>query len=197
LIWRRLLVHGEASLGELHYALQIVFGWSDEHSHRFRIHGKEYGIPQPGGMLFSEDARHVPLSRFRLHCGERFRYEYDFTAGWKLDLRLEQVLPFEPASVLPSCVGGKRAAPPEDCGGARDYLQRLDEHRCPFEDLAVMAEAVQRLIDSDGDRRAIGDLDELRRSVERVEAYQAFQPQRFGRRSVNRLLQAVAAEVSR
>jgi hypothetical protein len=22
----------------------------------------------------------VPLSRFRLHCGERFRYEYDFTA---------------------------------------------------------------------------------------------------------------------
>jgi hypothetical protein len=36
----------------------------------------------------------VPLSRFRLQCGERFRYEYDFTADWKLDIRLEGVLPF-------------------------------------------------------------------------------------------------------
>jgi hypothetical protein len=44
----------------------------------------------------------VPLSRFRLHSGERFRYEYDFTADWKLDLRLERVLPFDPERALPS-----------------------------------------------------------------------------------------------
>jgi Plasmid pRiA4b ORF-3-like protein len=47
-------------------------------------------------MFFREDARRVPLSRFRLHSGERFRYEYEFTADWKLDIRLEQVLPFDP-----------------------------------------------------------------------------------------------------
>jgi len=29
------------------------------------------------------------LGRFGLHCGERFRYEYDFTADWTLDIRLE------------------------------------------------------------------------------------------------------------
>jgi hypothetical protein len=40
-----------------------------------------------------EDARRVPLFRFPLHCGERFRYEHDFTADWKLDIRPERVLP--------------------------------------------------------------------------------------------------------
>ena len=126
LIWRRLLVVSETSLGELHEILQSAFGWSGEHLHRFLIHGVAYGIPNSGGIVFREDARGVPLSRFRLHCGERFRYEYDFTADWKLDIRLERVLPFDPKRALPSCIGGRRAAPPEDCAGALDYLKRLD-----------------------------------------------------------------------
>ena len=141
LVWRRLLVESQSSLAELHYALQVIFDWSNESLHRFRIHGKDYGIPQGAGMVFHEDARRVPLSRFRLRCGERFRYEYDFTADWKLDLRLEKVLPFDPGRPLPVCTAGRRSAPPEDCCGARDYLERLDRHRYPFEDMAVIAEA--------------------------------------------------------
>jgi hypothetical protein len=95
LIWRRLLVVSETSLGELHEMLQSAFGWSGEHLHRFLINGVAYGIPHVGGIVFREDARGVPLSRFRLHCGERFCYEYDFTADWRLDIRLEGVLPFD------------------------------------------------------------------------------------------------------
>ena len=195
LVWRRLLVTSDTSLAGLHDALQIAFDWSGEHVHRFRIHGKDYGIPQWGGMVFDEDPRRIPLSHFRLRCGERFCYEYDFTADWKLDLRLEKVLPFDPSRAIPLCVAGRRAAPPEDCCGVRDYLERLDRHRYPFADLAVMAEAVQRLLDSDGDRKAIGDLDELREAVERVEAYQEFQPERFERRQVNRQLRTIHREV--
>ena len=126
LVWRRLLVVSTTSLGELHEILQDAFGWSGEHLHRFLIHGVAYGIPHLGGVVFREDARGVPLSRFRLRCGERFRYEYDFTADWKLDIRLERALPFDPKRALPSCIGGRRAAPPEDCAGALDYLKRLD-----------------------------------------------------------------------
>ena len=192
LIWRRLLVSNETSVAELHDILQIVFGWSGEHLHRFRIHGRDYGVPQWGGMVFEEDARQVPLSRFRLHKGERFRYEYDFTSDWKLDIRLEQTLPGNARQAIPWCIGGRRAAPPEDCGGVRDYFERLDQHRCPIEDLAVLAEAMQRLLDSDGDRQAIGDLDELREALQRVEAYQEFQPNRFDRREANRQLRALA-----
>ena len=133
LVWRRLLVLKETSLAELHGILQTAFDWSGEHLHRFLVHGRAYGILYLGGIVFREDARPVPLSRFRLHCGERFRYEYDFTTNWKLDIRLERALPFDPDRVLPSCIGGNRTAPPEDCAGALDYLKRLDctEATCP------------------------------------------------------------------
>jgi hypothetical protein len=196
LVWRRLLVASKTSLAELHEILQTAFAWSGEHLHRFLIYGAAYGVPCLGGIAFREDARRVLLSRFRLHCGERFRYEYDFTADWKLDLRLERVLPFDPERALPSCIGGNRAAPPENCAGALEYLQRLDGHRShlPLEELNLMAEAVRRFLDSEGDRQAIGDLDELREAVDRVEAYRAFQPDRFDRRALNRQLRALAQE---
>src|SRR5258708_33229305 len=126
LIWRRLLVVSETSLGELHEILQSAFGWSGEHLHRFLIHGVAYGIPHVGDIVFREDARGVPLSRFRLHCGERFRFEYDFTADWKFDIRLEGALRFDPKRALPSCIGGRRAVPAEDFGGGLGYFQPQD-----------------------------------------------------------------------
>jgi hypothetical protein len=170
LVWRRLLVVSTTSIAELHEILQNAFGWSGEHLHRFLIHGAAYGIPHLGGIVFREDARQVPLSRFRLHCGERFRYEYDFMADWKLDIRLERTLSFDPKRALPSCIGGSRAAPPEDCAGAWDYLKRLDWHRSHL------------------------PVDELREAVERVKAYQDFQPNRFDRRELNRKLRALAQD---
>ena len=196
LVWRRLLVASDTSLAQLHQILQRAFAWSDEHLHRFLIHGTAYGLPRLGGISFRDDARRVPLSRFRLHRGEHFRYEYDFTADWKLDLRLERVLPFDPKRKLPSCTGGSRAAPPEGCAGAWAYLQRLDEHKShlPLEELGLMAEALQRWLDAEGDRHALGDLDEFREAVDHVEAYRAFQPDRFDRRALNRQLRALAQD---
>jgi len=196
LVWRRLLVASDTNLAQLHEILRRAFAWSDEHLHRFLIHGAAYGVPRLGGIAFREDARRVPLSRFRLHGGERFRYEYDFTAAWQLDLRLERVLPFDPKCVLPSCTGGSRAAPPEGCAGALDYLQRLDGHKShlPLEELSLMAEALRRWLDAEGDRHALGDLDELREAVDCVEAYQAFQPDRFDRRALDRQLRALTPD---
>ena len=192
LVWRRLLMVSETSLGELHEMLQSAFGWSGEHLLRFLIHGVAYGIPQVGGIVFRQDARRVPLSRFRLHCGERFRYEYDFTADWKLDIRLEGVLPFDSKRALPSCIDGRRAAPAEDWAGAWDYLKRLDWHRShlPIDEMLIIVEALRRILDSDGDRHAIGYLDELREAVDRVKAYQDFQPGKFDRRELNRQLRS-------
>ena len=40
MIWRRILVHGGSSIAQLHDIIQIAFGWSDSHLHRFRIHGR-------------------------------------------------------------------------------------------------------------------------------------------------------------
>jgi hypothetical protein len=54
-----------------------------------------------------------------------------------------------------------------------------------------MADAIQRFLDPGGDRKAIGDLDELRDAMDRVTAYQRFQPNRFDRREANLRLQAL------
>jgi Plasmid pRiA4b ORF-3-like protein len=53
MIWRRLVVSTDNSLADLHHVIQIAFAWTDYHLHRFRIHGKEFGIPRLGGPWYS------------------------------------------------------------------------------------------------------------------------------------------------
>ena len=197
IIWRRLLVSSQTTIAQLHQYIQVAFDWSGEHLHRFRIHGKDYGIADLGGMSFDDDPHQVPLSRFRLHPRESFRYEYDFTANWRVDIRLEEILPQE-QRVLPVCVGGRAAPPGEEYAGALVYLQRLDRHRheFPFEALGKMAEVIGRWLDAGEGRQALGDLDELRKAAERVRAYQEFQPGRCDRREINRKLRAIGQEAA-
>jgi Plasmid pRiA4b ORF-3-like protein len=192
LIWRRLLVRSDTTLAHLHDIIQIVFHWSDEHLHSFYLHGRAYGSN-------GADTRHVPLSEFRFHRGERFRYVYDFIANWACDIRVEAILSLDPKWCYPVCIGGKRAAPPEDCRGAWAYMERLDQHRShpPIEAMLVAAEAVQALLETDPHasvREAVRDLDELREAVNCLEAYQQFQPEHFRRRHINAQLHARAGD---
>jgi Plasmid pRiA4b ORF-3-like protein len=50
-------------------------------------------------------------SRFRLHLRESFRYEYDFTANWRVDIRLEKIRSADGRRIRPICSGGLRADP--------------------------------------------------------------------------------------
>jgi Plasmid pRiA4b ORF-3-like protein len=190
LIWRRLLVHSETTLAQLHTILQVVFAWSDKHLHSFHIHGREYGSS-------GASTRAVRLRAFCLHRGERFRYVYDFGAYWECDIRLEVLLPLAPRRVYPVCTGGKRAAPPEDCRGAWGYLERLDQHRLypPLEAMGVVAEAISTLLAANPQtsvREALGDLEEFREAVDCLDAYQQFRPDHFDRHEVNTQLQSLA-----
>ena len=189
LICRRVLVHSHTTLAHLHAILQILFAWSDEHLHSFHIHGREYGsrgAPTHG----------VLLRDLCLHRGERFRYVYDFGASWECELRLEALLPLAPRRVYPVCIGGKRAAPPEDCRGAWGYLEWLDQHRLspPLEAMGVVAEAINTLLAAAPQtsvREALGDLDAFREAVDCLDAYEQFRPDHFARHGVNTHLHAL------
>jgi hypothetical protein len=192
LIWRRLLVRSDTTLAHLHDILQIVFHWSDEHLHRFHIHGREYGSS-------GAPTCRVLLSDLCLHRGERFRYVYDFGADWACDICLEAILLPAPRRVYPVCLAGKHAAPPEDCWGAWAYMERLEQHRLylPLEAMVVVADAISTLLEADPQtsvRAALGDLDDLREAVDRLEAYQAFQPDHFDRGLINKRLRAWGQE---
>lgn len=91
LIWRRLEVTVGTTVARLHAIVQTAFGWSGEHLHRFVIGGTEYGISYLGGPGFRDDARQVRLAGLGLREGERFAYEYNFYAAWRVDLRVEQI----------------------------------------------------------------------------------------------------------
>jgi hypothetical protein len=70
----------------------------------------------------------------------------------------------------------------------------LHRSHLPIDEMLIMVEAMRRILDFDGDRHAIGDLDELREAVDRVKAYQDFQPDRFNRRELNLQLRALAQD---
>jgi hypothetical protein len=172
----------------LHATLQIIFAWSDVHLHSFHIHGKEYGGSRVSGPSFEDDPRQVRLGQLCLHRGERFTYVSTFIDHWVCDLRLEAVLPLDSVCDYPLCLGGKRAAPPEDCGGAWAYLQRVDRHHVPLEAMAVIGRVLNRLLEADDHatmRQVIGDRDTFREAVDQLDSSLRFRPEHFDRRDVN------------
>jgi hypothetical protein len=58
-------VRSDGTIVDLHYTLQIATGWTDSHLNRFVIHGREYGVPHIGGIVFSSNPEKVRLSDFR------------------------------------------------------------------------------------------------------------------------------------
>ena len=183
MIWRRLVMRTDSSLADLHDAIQIAFGWSDFHLHRFRIHGRDYGVNRPGGLGFSRDARTVRLADFRFRPNERFLYEYDFGDGWQHEVRIERGLTLEVERTYPACVGGQRAAPPEDCGGPWAFLERRDA--VPWQ-VRECLEHLTEWVD-------VGDLDTVRDHLEAIEDLREWLDlDRFDRRAVNRRLRLFA-----
>jgi hypothetical protein len=120
-VWRRLLIPGEIPLHHLHGVIQAAMGWYDYHMHVFSTDSGEYGVSDPElGFL---DERRTTLSAHLCDPGDRIRYTYDFGDDWEHELRLEEVLHAHPEQLYPTCVAGKGACPPEDCGSLWGYAR--------------------------------------------------------------------------
>jgi hypothetical protein len=57
---------------------------------------------------------------------KRFRYVYDFGDDWEHEVIVEKVERVDPDQPYPFLITGKRACPPEDCGGIYGYLHLLE-----------------------------------------------------------------------
>jgi len=51
---------------------------------------------------------------------------YDLGDNWMHLVELESILPTEKGVSYPVCIGGKRNASPDDCGGTRGYEEMLE-----------------------------------------------------------------------
>lgn len=130
-IWRRLDVRSDLRLDVVHRVLQAAFGWTDSHLWRFSIGGDPF---DPASQLFlcpwdheegeADDDGGIPASAVRLDetlqaLGDTLSYIYDYGDNWELIVQLEHVEPATPGIPSAVVVDGRRAAPPEDCGGRR------------------------------------------------------------------------------
>ncbi|MFD8410892.1 hypothetical protein ACFV2Q_03830 [Streptomyces sp. NPDC059650] len=134
-LWRRLVLPSDTSLGTLHDAIQVAFGWHGGHLHLFtdefgrgygdaaRLTGIDLGF---GHEVGDEDA--TALGDVLAEEGTRLRYVYDFGDDWEHGITLEKSLPRPVgAERTVRCVGGRRAdVPAEDIGGVWGLAEVLE-----------------------------------------------------------------------
>jgi hypothetical protein len=131
-IWRRVLVPADIHLGKLHCVIQATMGWRGGHLHGFTVGYRQeavyYGPKMPADMddYDAKDESRARLNSVLPAVKAKLEYEYDFGDSWEHTVVLEKILPPVDGQTYPSCIGGERACPPEDCGGIWGYYQLLE-----------------------------------------------------------------------
>jgi hypothetical protein len=162
-VWRRIQVADATTLNELHLMIQEIMDWENYHLHQFTIGRTFYGQPQPDYGLEFKNENPVKLSQ--VISGEKFKflYTYDFGDDWEHEILVEKILPPADGVSYPICLTGKRACPPEDCGGIWGYKEMLEALQDPEH---PEYETYQDWIDEDFDPEAF-DLDEINQRLKR------------------------------
>lgn len=134
-IWREILAPASYSLWDLHVAIQDSMGWLDYHLHEFRFRDFEQGdallIGIPSDELWEDlpevqPGWEIPVTEYLSQPGQQAEYEYDFGDSWLHAVTLVSIEPRKKGTRYPECVAGKRACPPEDCGGIHGYQELLE-----------------------------------------------------------------------
>jgi hypothetical protein len=124
-IWRRIQVGGHTNLAKLHDILQITMGWTNSHLHQFVVKDHVYSDPS-FELEYATSENAITLDRLELQPKMRFGYEYDMGDYWQHDILVEKIIAPESGIRYPRCLTGKRACPPEDCGGIGGYYALLE-----------------------------------------------------------------------
>jgi len=123
-VWRRLLVQGGMTLGDLHHAIQAAMGWHDCHLHAFEIDGRQYGDPRTVDDVANE--KRLTVNGLMKSGISSFAYTYDFGDNWEHIIAIEKTQPAIAGQSYPACIAGARNCPPEDCGGPWGYQELLE-----------------------------------------------------------------------
>ncbi len=139
-IWRRIQVPCNATFWDLHVAIQDAMGWLDHHLHEFTIsttspqHALHIGVPDEDSQPFESlkdgpsilPGWEIPVAAILNLAHRKATYAYDFGDGWEHEVLLEKIQPITKNAVYPRCSAGRRACPPEDCGGPPGYERLLE-----------------------------------------------------------------------
>ncbi len=132
-IWRTLLVRGDTNLGLLHAIFQVAMGWTNSHLHQSVAGHERYGDPaKTSEDLGDYDENKTTLMKIAPRAKSWFVYDYDFGDSWEHLVVVEKIhAPDVPPKYFASCLDGRRACPPEDCGGIWGYMDFLKAVKNP------------------------------------------------------------------
>jgi len=177
-IWRRLLVPADCTMEALHCAIQTAMGWTGTHLYVFRTKNRLIEIPDPDGMDDGtgfgfgltvmpkrEDSAKVRLNEVA-KPGEKITYEYDLGDGWEHAIMVEKAIKADDMTARKAeCLKGKRACPPEDCGGPWGYQRLLELLDTPEQELDVDDRETLEWIGGEWDAEAF-ELDDINNALD-------------------------------
>jgi hypothetical protein len=117
-VWRRIEFPSAMRLDQVHAVIQVAFFWHGLHLHVFETVCGEFGAPDDDDD-WAERKEESTVALAQVAAAEKAKvvYVYDFGDDWRHDIVVEKIVPAEPGVAYPRCTGGRREAPPEDCGG--------------------------------------------------------------------------------
>lgn len=134
MIWRRVHALSDSTFGDLHYVIQGAMGWDCSHLHEFAMCNPRTGsldriasseeVAEVGGDLINQDS--VTIDSYFSSANKKANYTYDFGDDWEHEIVLEKILDVVDGVDYPICIAGKRACPPEDCGGVWGYQNLIE-----------------------------------------------------------------------
>jgi hypothetical protein len=141
-VWRRIEIPSAMRLDLVHAVIQIAFDWHGFHLHAFETVCGEFGAPDDDDD-WAEQKDETTAALAQVAAAEKAKvvYVYDFGDDWRHDIVVEKIAPAEPGVAYPRCTGGRREAPPEDCGG----IWAFNEFPAALDDTFDAGEVTARL----------------------------------------------------
>src|SRR3989344_2903118 len=126
-IWRRFLVKENITFQELHDTIQIVMGWDDYHMFEFQINDVCISAEEEGHNLAESSFKKLYQSPEFIKMLEQTKLENGFASlnVDKLNTILKEQEQNKNADLVPTCLEGERAGPPEDCGSYPGYYELM------------------------------------------------------------------------
>lgn len=148
-VWRSVQLPLTATLGDLHAAIQALFGWDGDHLHAFHVGGVRYS-----DALFdleeTEDEEDARLRDVFPSGGPKVTYVYDFGTEWTHEITRQKTITLDTGQAYPVCVafGGDSPVeyPDEDYGDGHEKPEPFDVNE------------VNRRLAGDEDSRGIRNL---------------------------------------
>jgi hypothetical protein len=133
-IWRRIQVPETYTFWDLHVAIQDAMGWFDSHLHHFEVIHPLFQEPEHIGIPADDDWGSIEIkpgwnrkiSEYFSDFMRKAKYIYDYGDNWEHTVLLEKMVDRLSGVNYPICIAGKRACPPEDCGGKWGYEEFLN-----------------------------------------------------------------------